>query len=221
METLILKYGSKTVVNALMKSDTSHQRQILDPLCCAIRLALLYFKEKGTKISIANNKIHYQAPNLFQGPVRWSQGDNRNDLHNLCNPIERAVQWYKPRNDPNIMNIFQYAIKGLMKLKQSYINQDEKIGDSNLVCHSINHYINILENSINNSVDVDDINDTSELRELWTNMEIMIVNSLLEVSENKLQKSDRFSYAIKAIEAILEGKDNEVQRLVIKFSTSI
>ena len=56
---------------------------ILDPLTCLIRLSILEFKPIGTKISLNNSKIKYNDPSVIQGAVRWSNGDNREDLHNL------------------------------------------------------------------------------------------------------------------------------------------
>src|SRR5690606_463323 len=99
-------------------------------------------------IRIADNKIYFQSPNIFQGPIRWTHGDNRNDLHNLYNPIEKSIEWYDPHDNPNLYNIFKLAIKGLEKLKDSYIEKNI-LGDSNLVCHSISHYISIISNHIN------------------------------------------------------------------------
>ena len=60
---------------------------ILDPLTCIIRLSILEFKPIGTKISLNNNKIKYNDPSVIQGALRWSNGDNREDLHNLFNLV--------------------------------------------------------------------------------------------------------------------------------------
>jgi len=46
---------------------------ILDPLTCIIRISVLSFKPKGTKISISDNRIEYHEANFLQGPLRWSQ----------------------------------------------------------------------------------------------------------------------------------------------------
>ena len=68
---------------------------ILDPLTCLVRLSILDFKPLGTKISLNNNKIKYNEPNVLQGAIRWTNGDAREDLHNLFNPLKKAVLlWY-------------------------------------------------------------------------------------------------------------------------------
>ena len=92
---------------------------ILDPLTCIIRLGILEFKPIGTKISLNNNKIQYNDPSIIQGAMRWTNGDNREDLHNLFNPLKKAVLWYDVKNR-EIKNIVEYSIRGLEKLQSSY-----------------------------------------------------------------------------------------------------
>lgn len=221
----ILKYsvlGTKSIINSVMKPDS--RKQILDPLSCIIRLGLLTFKEKGTKISIAHNKIYFQPPNILQGPVRWTYGDNREDLHNLCNPIEKAILWYNPIENKCIENIFKLAIKGLTKLKQSYVIKNIKIGDSNLVCHSISHYITIIQNRLNNAETItisSDNQDNNYFKTLWKDNEIQIVNNLFNLAMEKKKNGEEYTYAINAVEAILLEKDENVTKKVNEISTSI
>ncbi len=221
----VLKYGvlgTKTLINTIMQPDC--HKQILDPLSCIIRLGLLTFKEKCTKISIANNKIYFQAPNILQGPVRWTFGDCRNDLHNLCNPIEKAILWYDPIENKCIENIFKLAIKGLTKLKHSYVMKNTKVGDSNLVCHSISHYITLLQNRLNNvetiTIEYDEY-DNNYLKSLWKDEELTIIDNLFILANDKKKKGQEYTYSINAIEAILEDKDESVKKIVNKISTSI
>lgn len=221
---MLLKYGylsTKTLIETITSSVSS--KQILDPVSCIVRLGLLTFKEKGTKISISNNKIYFQSPNILQGPLRWSCGDGRADLHNLCNPIERAIIWYNPEDNECIQNIFTFAITGLTKLKQSYIVKNKVIGDSNLVCHSISHYITLLQNRLN---DIDNItnykdNGNSYFKNLWAPSELAVVNNLFTLALDKKQNNEEYTYAISAIEEILQEKDDNVRNIVHKISTSI
>lgn len=121
-------------------SNANDQSQLMDPLSCMIRIALLHFMNEGTKISIQSNKITYQLPTLLQGANRWYNGDNRNDLHNLHHPIIIACENYNPVENREIAKIFEYTIKGLVKLKKAYTRH----GESNLVAHCLNHYIDIV-----------------------------------------------------------------------------
>ena len=113
------------------------KNSIIEPLICLVRLAILEFKPLGTKISIFNNRITYNEPNLLQGAVRWSNGDTRDDLHNIFLPIAKAGEWYSLENE-DIKNILIFAIRGLEKLKSSYSR-------NSTINHSIQYYISYLK----------------------------------------------------------------------------
>jgi hypothetical protein len=106
-----------------------------------IRLAMLAFREIGTKISINNNRIIIIQPSIIQGTLRWTYGDTRQDLHHLLHPIVKAIELYDI-NLPYIFNIFKYTSIGLTKLKSSYND------DSSIICHSLIHYISIVDKAL-------------------------------------------------------------------------
>jgi hypothetical protein len=106
-----------------------------------IRLAMLAFREIGTKISINNNTITIIQPSILQGTLRWTYGDTRQDLHHLLHPIIKAIELYDI-NLPYIFNIFKYTSIGLTKLKSSYND------DSSIICHSLIHYISIVDKAL-------------------------------------------------------------------------
>lgn len=128
------------ILNIFNEKD---KNSIIEPLICLTRLAILEFKTVGTKISIFNNKITYNEPNILQGAVRWSNGDARDDLHNIYLPITKASKWYDVRDD-NIKNIFRFSIRGLEKLKKSY-------SKNSTINHSLQYYIDCLKNSLKES----------------------------------------------------------------------
>ena len=82
----IYTYINKTNIN-------TSKNLILEPFCTLIKLILLSYKDKGTKISIYNNSIQYQEPSYIQGILRIWSGDCREDLHNLYNPIIKALEY--------------------------------------------------------------------------------------------------------------------------------
>jgi len=215
--------GTKVLINKVLHPNANNQ--ILDPLSCIIRLSLLGFKEKGTKISISDNRIYFQPPNILQGPVRWTYGDNRNHLHNLCNPIEKAMEWFDPQEDKNVQNIFMLAIDGLNKLKRSYIEKNMNIGESNLVCHSIAHYIGLIENRMNtedeNEYKHENNYENQQLKKLWKSKEIEIVNNLLILALEKKKENEEYTYLINSIESILEDKDKIIHDIITKISTTL
>ena len=215
--------SSKTMdwINDLIYNK-KNRNFILDPMSCIIRLSILAFKKHGTKISISDNRISYHEPNILQGTLRWTQGDNREDLHNLYYPIQKSTQWYKI---DNINIIYKYSITGLQNLKKSY-STNSTIG------HSIQHYIQIIDDYLNNSPNNSNIvNDHTlsehtkqiyqELQNLWTERELVIVTNLLEeinknYNKNYFLETEQY---IKSLDDILLMKEQKVNILLLKSYT--
>lgn len=191
---------------------------ILDPLTCIIRLGILEFKPIGTKISLNNNKIKYNDPSVIQGALRWSNGDNREDLHNLFNPLKKAVLWYDVKNS-EIKNLIDYSIRGLQKLQSSY-------NKNSVISHSMQYYIDYLKNSINqknnDNIEEEEENSISkQLRELWNEREITIINNIiLQLEENRKKNNDEFELEqdalIKTLETILARKEQKVSTILFE-----
>lgn len=191
---------------------------ILDPLTCIIRLGILEFKPIGTKISLNNNKIKYNDPSVIQGALRWSNGDNREDLHNLFNPLKKAVLWYDVNNS-EIKNLIDYSIRGLQKLQSSY-------NKNSVISHSMQYYIDYLKNSINqknndNTEEEEENSISKQLRELWNEREITIVNNIiLQLEENRKKNNSEFELEqdalIKTLETILTRKEQKVSSILFE-----
>ena len=202
---------------------------ILDPLSCVIRLSVLAFKPEGTKISITRNKISYNEPCILQGTIRWTQGDNRDDLHNIYKPLEKACEWYDLQ-DKNLVNIFLLAIKGLEKLKKSYTN-------NSTINHSIDRYILVIKENIdinpkninlrstrNSNSSANEYSDNNhifeELKQLWSEREINIVNNLLLQVQDDYEKNQEVNHYLSSLEHIVNMKEKRVFEMLLK-ATSI
>lgn len=188
--------------------------QIIEPLTCMIKLAILSFKPKGTKVCIYENSIYIQEPGLLQGTIRWISGDNRNDLHYLYSPISKCLLKWNPVENEAIKYIYTLAIKGLTKLKGGYISTNL----SSLTSHSIDLYINLIKDSINgkNPVELQD-DDTSYnytfFSKLWNDEQIDIINNLfIQANANK---PDSSSY-LDAIDNIVSIKVRCAKELIVK-----
>ena len=202
---------------------------ILDPLTCIIRLSILEFKPIGTKISLNNNKIKYNDPSVIQGALRWSNGDNREDLHNLFNPLKKAVLWYDVKN-PEIKNLINYSIRGLEKLQSSY-------NKNSVISHSMQYYIDYLKNSLNEKYKNKNENEnkqneeeetentiSKQLRDLWNEREITIINNIiLELEDNRKKNKPEFlqeqESLIKTMETILNRKEQKVSNILFENTT--
>jgi len=110
---------------------------IIDPFSCLVKLSLLRFLETGTKISIYQNRIHFNPPSYIQGFVRFIYGDNREHLHNLFLPIQKSVEWFWDDKNENITYMFNNSIIGLKMLKYAY-------NEYATIQHTIDYYIIIM-----------------------------------------------------------------------------
>lgn len=202
--------------------ESKKEFQLLEPLTTIIRLAALSFYPKGTKIAISNNKIYYQEPDNFQGIYRWVNGFKRDELHQLFRPITVCAKTYTNMEDESIIIIFKYAIKGLNNLKKSYNNM------SNIVCHSLDLYINVIKNAIgelshplnSQELKVDELSNKLyvEFQDIWNQEQIDLIAKLLQ--EARSNKSET-PYLLKAIHSIIEIKEKKVINIIEKATSCI
>jgi hypothetical protein len=187
--------------------------QVIEPLTCMMRVAILSFKPTGTKICIYDNSIYIQEPGFLQGAIRWISGDNRNDLHYLLLPITKALIKWDPKDNDAITNIYKLAIKGLTKLKCGYNCQNI----SSLTSHSIDLYINLIKDRLNGKVPHEDIDDIycniNFFDKLWTTEQILLINNLF--IETEKNSTDISSY-LEAIENILSTKIRSSKEMLVR-----
>ena len=72
---------------------------IIEPLSCLIKLSLLNFYPEGTKLNVQDNQLLFNEPTMYQGVIRYFYNQGREDLHNLFNPIDKAIEWYTEYNE--------------------------------------------------------------------------------------------------------------------------
>ena len=95
-------------------------QQILDPMCCLLRISLLNYKDSFTKCSIIKNSLQYNQPSMFQGIIRHINGDKREDIHNIYQPILKAIEWYDISNK-YYSYIFSQTIQGIDCLLETWL----------------------------------------------------------------------------------------------------
>lgn len=213
-------------IHDIAKHKNTKPSQILEPLSTIVRLGIISFKEVGTKIAINNNKLYIQTPAITQGVVRWTYGNNREEVHYLLKPITRALNLYNPEVNSEFRIIYECCVKGLRLLKKSYNN------NSSTLCHALDLYITLIENiligkSITNSkeypnsveyTDTDDskvpgtlnisqntkINLENVFKNIWKEEEITLIANMFVLA---LETDPGKKSYIQAIESILETKD--------------
>jgi hypothetical protein len=219
INSMFKNYITDTTVQLFSSIFGNNKQQtkyfIIDPFTCMVRLAILSFKPKGTKISILDNMIKYNDPNILQGTIRWSQGDNRDDLHNLYRPITKAIEWYQ-LEDEKIKHIFGLSSKGIENLMFSYTG-------NSTVRHSLVYYKSIIDENLKEEKETivnkeENFNKIyTELKSLWNKNEISIINDILSEMENKTD--DEKQSLINAIDSIINIKERRVQMIIKKNTT--
>ena len=196
------------LLDYLPKSDISKQL-ILEPLSCVLKLSLLQWKPIGTKISVYNNSLHYHEPTMYQGILRSWGGDSRQDLHNICHPIIKCLDWYS-KDDDIYQFFYSESIKGLIQLKKSY--------DSNsLINHTIDHYIAVLDGK-SEQESIEDNAVIIGLKDMWTEKEISILHTMLEHILS-IDDQDKDMY-VEVFEHLLDMKEQKVCLYIHNISSS-
>lgn len=222
----------RAMTNIVAANQIKHV--ILDPLTTVIRLALLSFKPKGTKIGINKHQIVYYYPNRFQGVSRFIYGDKRTDLHNLHQPIKKASEWYNYTDNTKLEYIFSLGHRGLVQLKDNYDNVNNN-SDSSIymaLC-IIDNILTRKQTEIYDSITPEKAEQImreksdqlenlihSKLKKLWEDSDIEIAFNLL----NKIDKTEDptiMSQHMDVLEKFLQTKDDIVSKIVIRHTTSL
>ena len=199
----------------MVQNKNVDKKIILEPLCTILRLIIFIYKEKGTKISIYNNAIYYNEPNLLQGLIRNFNGDKRDDLHNLYYPILKAFEWYNYQ-DPIYHFFYDKCILGLTMLLENY-------DKDSIIHHTLTHYIATLNDVLDGKdVEIDgDIKESpllDDFKILWKTEELEIIHKTLLLLEHSHDEDKKIF--LQTIDDIVSMKERKVKEYIDKFSTS-
>jgi hypothetical protein len=181
---------SKLAKHIMPKHDKT---QIIDPLSTIIRLVINGYKPIGTKICVNENRIILQEPSYIQGSLRTINGDNKEDLHFLLEPIKYAC--LKIKKTEQISYLFEKAKLGLVNLKTTYQEYPLISRCIELYIKYIDSYLegsNLEENELTASILLEkDITDKiyDNFNKLWTDNRISIIYGILmEIEKHNNQK---------------------------------
>lgn len=127
-----------TRLGDMWTTESASLPQVIDPMCCIVRLAMISFLEPNTKIAVSNHRVVLYPPTLLQGPLRWISGFERGDCHLLLKPIERAIIMYGKPCSPDVKALLGFAYDGLKRLAETYR------GKSSIIVHIIELYAEII-----------------------------------------------------------------------------
>ena len=143
----------------------------------------------------------------------------------------KSTIWYT-KDNPDILNIFKLAKKGLERLKNSYET-------SSIISHSLELYINIIDLFISSNKECiqelyqpktgkkvfgetnheeEDNKLYKSLKDLWNDKQISIVNNILEQVEKEPTNRDSW---LQSLDVILNNKESNVYSLITKTSTQL
>ena len=189
---------------------------ILEPISCIVKLIILNYKEAGTKGSISDNSIDFYEPSQYQGLLRNFNGDGREDLHNIYNPILKCIEWYPPDNDIKYKYFYTKCIEGLEKLITSY-DRDSTISRTlDLYCKTLKDALNGQKVDINNE-DESPLLDT--LKDFWKKEEIELIYSLFQIIDVNEIEEERITY-IENIVNTVRIKENKLSDFIRETSTT-
>ena len=191
---------------------------IIDPFSCLVKLSLIKYLDEGTKVSIYQNRLNFNAPSYAQGIIRFMYGDNREDLHNILLPIQKCVEWYWNEKNEDIVYMFNNAVLGLKFLKNSYSAYAT-------IQHTIDYYIIILMQRNNtlmskmgiNSIDIDKLTNAILNTDTNTQPSINIGNDTRKIEnpnskeEGKKNKKKDNIQEVKEIIKTDTGTGTEIQ----------
>lgn len=135
----MMKKGTEYLFKYI-KTTSDRRDYLIEPMSCIIRIGILTYKDPGTKICIYDNSISYYEPTIIQGMLRTWNGDNREDLHNLYNPIIVGLKWFNPAI-PFYRGFFERCRDGIIKLKTVYES-------NSIIHHTLNHYIRTINEQL-------------------------------------------------------------------------
>jgi len=201
------------IINSYIKSffEKKDTYNILEPITTLLKICLLKYHTIGTKLSVKDNKLSLIKPSLVQGYIRWENGDNRNDLHNLYVPLIKVIEWdyFNVPKDA----VIKIAINGLLNLKKTY-------EDNSIIQYTIDHFINIMKGKDINNDDLPPIINTYDglsniMINMWNENQLDIVfKIILEIDITKdieLQNT-----LINSLNIILNDKEERVCNLLKK-----
>ncbi len=218
VDIIYVKYYN--MLSALFMEKKS-KNIILEPISCIVKLILLNYKNEGTKISISNNSIDFYEPSQYQGILRNLNGDGREDLHNIYNPILKCIEWYPPKSNEKYVYFYEKCRDGIKKLINAY-DKDSTISRAlELYCKTIDDALKDIEigekNDSDNNEDESPLLDT--LKDFWKEEEIDLLYSLFQIIEKNEEKEERSTYIENIINTV-RIKEKKLCDFIQQTSTS-
>ena len=196
------------VIRRYLQHESNDHQMLMDPLSTLARLAIFSEKPSGTKMSISDYTITFHDVQALQGTIRKLNGDQRDDLHYLYQPIMMACRWYSHQSE--LRPVFEMALRGLNKLEKLY--QDSPVIGQCLTLYEKTIYKALEDASLLESNDSSVFPQSNTLKSIWTTNRIKVLVSLFD-EFRQCQDRDDLPVLIEALDSFLKSIDLQVQRL--------
>ena len=174
------------------------------------------------KRSSINNSIDYYEPSQFQGLLRNLNGDGREDLHNIYNPILKAIEWYPPNERKIYKYFYEKCIVGLNKLITCYEKESTISRTLELYCKILKDSLSGTNPDIENGLD-EKVKSTSPLldkiKDFWKQEEIEMIFRLLQIIEKSNDENEKNTY-IENIVNTVSMKENKLSDFIKSTTTT-
>ena len=226
METLNIKFLIDKSIN-LITNFNLNKDEYFDPISVIINLCILGYKQIGTKLSILNNNIYISEKSILQSSLRTIFKDKKVDIKLLYLSILYSCNILLSKNNNYILNIFKKSLYGLYNLKKTYE------GDYDIII-SINNYISLINNTLNNGVInkefnllYENINDNNKeihniknlifekLNSIWSLQKIKIISKLFD--ELDINNEEEYkNYILNSILLAVNLKSKDILNQIFK-----
>lgn len=210
-----------------------NKNDLLDPFTVIVNLALLSYKESGTKLCIMNKSISIHDNITLQSVIRTIGYQKKDDLKLLYEPIVQACKYFILSDQFNeLIPIFKCVLQGIDKLKLTYARFDDvkQILNvyNNLILKSLDNSLKckiFLDNVIELSKSQSLINDDTitikqhfydKLNQLWNTSRRTIISNLF----NELMKDDGKdkTFIFKSIDSLLQDVKLDTTSIIKVFT---
>jgi hypothetical protein len=196
----------------------------MEPVHLLIKLTLLAFKSKGTKLGFFDNTVYFRDNSYYSSGMRWYFSESRDDLYSILKPLAFGLPWLVKHNPVMFDNIHMEIISSLTELRQNY-KKDHEIRDLIEKYKSIVEIFSKDKNFLKISPSILTDNnkypgkvDDAMMDSIWKPTDLDIVNNYIDILK-KIRSSQNKSYldsTITQIETILEDKTRIYKTLLVR-----
>lgn len=227
METFNINLLIDKSIN-IMNYFNLNKDEYFDPTSVIINFCIIGYKQIGTKLSILNNNIQISEKSFIQSSLRTLYKDKKVDIKLLYLSILYSCSILLSKNNKYIIKLFTRSIYGLNNLKKTYD------GDYDIIV-SINNYISLISNTLNNGEIKQEFNLLADLNDdknkeiyniknlifekldsVWTTNKIKIISKLFDEIDDNINNTEYVNNILNSINNILVAVNLKTKDILVQ-----